>query len=158
MPAVFAALVLAVALAPASARAAEWDAIVPGKSTPDVVRRQLGEPSTRTTQKVEGYDTMQWVYEGARAQRGIKRVSVDFGLLTDRGFRAEIVRAITIEPVPGIFTRVNIERGWGVPQRIGKDGETPLFFYETGLIVMFDKEGETAERMIFTPPQPHRRD
>jgi hypothetical protein len=140
------------------APAAEWNAITPGTSTLQVVRAQLGEPSTKQTLKVEGYDTVQWVYEGARAPRGLRRVLVDFGLLTPGGYRAEVVRVLTLEPAPGMFTQRTIEVGWGPPNRIGKQGDTPVMFYEAGLLVLLDGEGRVAQRMIFTPPQPPSRD
>ena len=47
-----------------------------------------------------------------------------------------------------------MERGWGIPNRVGKDGQTPVFYYESGLLVLFDKDGWMAMSMVFTPPQP----
>ena len=86
--------------------------------------------------------------------RGLQRLVVDFGLLTGAGYRANVVRTMRLEPVPGVFTRDTVLIGWGTPQRAGKDGETPVFFYQDGLIVYFDKEGWVAARLLFTPPQP----
>jgi hypothetical protein len=153
------AIVLALVCVVVSAQACaeEWDTIAPGKSTVDAVRAQFGDPTKQTTQKLEGYDTTQWIYEGERAPRGIVRLVVDFGLLTDSGYRPDTVRALTIEPAAGVFTRDFVEIGWGVPSRVGKQGDTPVFFYEKGLLVEFDKEGWLAERMTFTPPQPPAR-
>jgi hypothetical protein len=134
--------------------AAEWGAIAPGRSTKDAVRERFGPPSRSTPMKVEGYDTMQWVYEADRAPRGVRRLTVDFGLLTSSGYQPDIVRVLTLEPTPEIFTRPTVVAGWGEPARVGKEGDTPLFYYEDGLIVMFDREGWIAEKLIFTPPQP----
>ena len=150
-------LVAAVALAMAAvapAFAAEWGSIVPGTSTTESVRARFGQPTRQATQKVDGYDTTEWLYEGERAPRGLQRLVVDFGLLTGAGYRANVVRTMRLEPVPGVFTRDTVLIGWGTPQRAGKDGETPVFFYQDGLIVYFDKEGWVAARLLFTPPQP----
>jgi hypothetical protein len=137
-----------------TAEAAEWGAIVPGHTTQQAVRAQYGEPSNRATQKVDGYDTTEWVYEGARAPRGIRRLIVEFGLLTPAGYRAEVVRVMRLEPAPGVFTRPLVERGWGIPDRVGKERDAPLFYYDSGLVVLFDKDGWVAVSMVFTPPQP----
>ena len=145
------AAVLAVA---GGAGAAEWGTIVPGQTTQEAVRARYGEPSKRGAQKVDGYDTTEWVYEGARAPAGIRRLVVEFGLLTPGGYRPEIVRVLRLEPGPGVFTRPLVERGWGPPDRVGKERDTPLFFYESGLLVLFDKDGWLAVSMVFTPPQP----
>jgi hypothetical protein len=136
--------------------AAEWGAIVPGTSTKETVRAQYGEPSKTEPGKVEGYDTMQWVYEGDRAPHGIRRMAVDFGLLTGSGFRAEVVRLFKLNPSPGVFTRNTVLTGWGPPARLGKEGDAEVFFYDEGLIVWFGKDGWLAQEMVFTPPQPHR--
>jgi hypothetical protein len=106
------------------------------------------------SQKLEGYDTAQWIYEGDQAPRGMRRVTIDFGLLTPQGYRADVVRVMRIEPRPGVFTRATVLAGWGVPQRVGKDKDADVLFYESGLIVYFEKAGERVETMIFTPPQP----
>jgi hypothetical protein len=149
------ALVLAIVCASVlPARAAEWGAISPGRSTKDAVRERFGQPTKSTAMKVEGYDTMQWVYEGERAPRGVRRLTVDFGLLTPSGYQPDTVRVLTLEPTPEVFTRPTVVAGWGEPSRVGKEGDTPLFYYEEGLIVMFDRAGWIAEKMIFTPPQP----
>jgi hypothetical protein len=138
--------------------AAEWGTIAPGTTTLEAVRKRYGEPTRRSTQKVEGYDTTEWVYEGERAPRGIRRATVEFGLLTDSGFKPDIVRLLRLEPASGVFTRTTVLRGWGRPSRVGKEGDAPLFYYETGLIVLFDKDGWMARRMLFTPPQPPARE
>jgi hypothetical protein len=134
--------------------AAEWGAIVPGVSNKETVRQRFGEPTKSTAMKVEGYDTVQWLYEGDRAPRGVRRMTVDFGILAVPGYQPDTVRVLTLEPVPLVFTRPTVLAGWGQPERVGKEGETPLFYYQEGLIVMFDREGWDAQRLIFTPPQP----
>lgn len=134
--------------------AAEWGTIDPGRSTMEAVRAQYGGPTRATTRKVEGYDAAQWVYEGAQAPAGIRRLTVDFGLLTPAGYRPALVRALTLEPKPGVFTRETVLTGWGEPSRVSAAGQPKSFFYESGLIVLFDAEGWQVESMLFTPPQP----
>ncbi len=44
---------------------------------------------------------MQWVYEGARAPGGIKRMTVDFGLLTPQRLQADAgARSSASSPSP----------------------------------------------------------
>jgi hypothetical protein len=136
-------------------QAAEWGTIVPGESTLKAVQARFGAATRAATQKVEGYDTVQWIYEGTRAPAGMKRMVVDFGLLTPAGYRGEIVRALRLEPKPGIFTRALVLAGWGRPSGRTPEGHLPpTFFYEIGLLVSFDKAGEDAQALVFTPPQP----
>jgi hypothetical protein len=52
---------------PAVASAEEWGNITPGVSTIEQVRSHFGAPSKETRAKVEGYDTITWVFEEARA-------------------------------------------------------------------------------------------
>jgi hypothetical protein len=136
------------------AAAADWGQIIPGETTQAVVRGRYGEPVTRSTQKTEGYDTEQWVYEGARAPAGIAKMTVDFGLLAPSGFQKDIVRTFRLEPKPEIFSRRLVLDGWGVPGRVGKEGNLDFFLYKEGLLVYFDPGGEHAIALIFTPPQP----
>ena len=147
-------LLLVFLAVPLVAGAAEWGSIVPGETTQEVVRARYGEPTRRAAQKIDGYDTTEWVYDGARAPRGIRRLVLEFGLLTAAGYRPDVVRVLRLEPAPGMFTRALIERGWGVPNRVGKDRDTPVYFYESGLVVLFDTEGWMAVSMVFTLPQP----
>lgn len=148
------ALAIGALVVPAGpAAAAEWDTIAPGRSTAEQVRAQLGEPSKKTTQKVEGYDTTEWMYEGDRAPRGIRRLVVELGILTPQGFRPDTVRVLRLEPVPGVFNRRSVLVGWGEPTGVGNEGDQPTFFYKEGLIVVFEKEGWRAVRLIFMPPQ-----
>lgn len=148
-----ATLMLAVAL-PVAALASEWGTIIPGTSTMDGVRAQYGGPTKSETQKTDNYDTTSWVYEGAQAPVGLLRMVVDFGILQASGYRRDIVRSFRIEPKPGVFHRRMVLAGWGAPERVGKQGETEVFYYAEGLVVMFDKEGFDARTLVFTPPQP----
>jgi hypothetical protein len=134
--------------------AEEWGTVIPGETTIDAVRARFGEPTRSQSVKVEGYDTTEWVYEGTRAPRGIRRLTIDFGLLTPAGYRPDLVRIMRLEPNPGIFTRSTVLMGWGTPTRMGKDKDRPIFFYQDGLLVEFDKDGWLALVMTFTPPQP----
>ena len=43
--------------------------------------------------------------------------------------------------------------GWGIPSAAGESGGRPTFFYEEGLVVIFDPQGVNAENMSFTLPQ-----
>jgi len=148
-------LVLALVLAWAtSARAAEWQTIRPGDSTQEAVRGQFGQPSKVTSQKVEGYDSTQWLYEGEQAPRGITRMTIDFGLLTPKGYRADIVRTMQLQPKFGVFTRQTVVMGWGSPQGIKTEAGADSIFYLSGLIVRFDKDNWHVTSMLFTPPQP----
>lgn len=142
-------------LAPAvPARGAEWGTIVPGASTTDSTRALYGQPTKTQAQKVEGYDTTQWVYEGAKAPAGILRLTVDFGLLTAAGYQKDVVRSFRLDPKPGVFNRTLVLDGWGTPAKVGRDGEFEIFVYEQGLLVYFDTQGWLVQTMIFTPPQP----
>ena len=105
----------------ALAEGADWGTIEPGKSTMDNVRARFGAPTRTTTQKTDGYDTAQWLYEGAQAPTGARRLTVDFGILTPQGYRADVVRLMRLEAKPGIFNRTLVLNGWGAPERFGKD-------------------------------------
>jgi hypothetical protein len=118
------------------------------------VRRQFGQPTRVTSQKLEGYDTAQWLYEGEQAPRGMLKVTVDFGLLTPQGYKADVVRSMLLEPRPGIFNRETILSGWGTPDAVDKEGTTPVFKYLGGLFVYFDKEGWLAQRLFFVHMSP----
>jgi len=133
--------------------AGQWGGIEPGESTMTAVRNLRGAPSRTTTQKVEGYDTAEWTYEDAKAPAGIRRMTIDFGLMTPRGYQAALVRLLKLEPKPGAFDRNAITAGWGAPDGVGKDGEVEFFFYKEGLFVYFDKDGVGVVSMVFTPPQ-----
>lgn len=146
-----AALVAAVA---GSAAAADWGTIIPGESTQEAVRARYGAPTRTLSQKVEGYDTVQWVYDGAQAPVGLRRMIVDFGLATPGGYRPQVVRTFRIEPKHGVFSRATILSGWGSPTRLGTEGEAPVYFYQEGLVVYFDKQGQMATLMVFLPRQP----
>jgi hypothetical protein len=151
--AVAVAAALIAAAGPDAARAASWSTIEPGVSTQEDVRGRFGPPSRESQKKVDGYDTMDWVYEGGRAPSGIIRMTVEFGLLTPQGYKANSVRALRLEPKPMIFGRNTIVDGWGVPERMAEQGDRDVFLYESGLIVTFDKDGASATSMVFMVPQ-----
>jgi len=147
-------IAFALALVTAIAEAAEWGGIKPGDSTLETVRSRYGPPSNTKTEKTDGYDTAQWVYEEPRAPAGIQRLVVDFGLLVGGVFRPQVVRAFRLEPKPGIFTLATVLAGWGEPSRSSPVGELPRWIlYENGLVVYFDKEGRQVESMLFVLPQ-----
>jgi hypothetical protein len=146
-------LALLLALAGA-AGAADWGGIEAGVSTVEQVRAGQGAPSRETRAKLEGYDTLQWVYEEDRAPAGIKRMVVDFGLLTPSGYKPSVVRVLTLEPKPGVFNRVIVVNGWGLPDGLDSEGALTRFYYKIGLVVTFNTESGEALSMSFTPPQP----
>jgi hypothetical protein len=143
-----------VALLAAPVAAADWGQIKPAATTQQEVRARYGAPTRETPQKIESYDVVQWVYEGARAPAGIIKMIIDFGLLTPSGYRKEVVRTFRLEPKLDIFNRKLILDGWGPPSRIGKEGDSEFFLYEEGLLVYFGKDTREVTVLIFTPPQP----
>ena len=140
-----------------AATGAEWGTIVPASSTMESVRAQFGGPTRTEAEKVEGYDTTSWIYEGAQAPAGMTRMVVDFGLLQAGGFQRNLVRSFRLEPHPGVFTRDTILTGWGRPTGVSKEGGSDSFYYEDGLLIIFDKEAWSAVSMVFTLPQPSDR-
>jgi hypothetical protein len=149
------ALLLVLALIAVPAAASDWGGIEPGVTTVDQVRDRYGQPSKETRPKIEGYDTLQWVYEGDQAPAGIARMTVDFGLLVAGGYKPSLVRLLTLEPKPLMFGKSTVIQGWGIPDAIAdnKDGTSTLI-WKDGLLVHFDKEGKDSVSMIFSMPQP----
>ncbi len=147
------AAILACALA-APAGAAEWGGVIPGATIMDAVRAQYGGPTRTENQKTDGYDTASWTYEGPQAPKGMKRMVIDFGLVSAGQFRREVVRTFRLEPNLGAFDRRTILAGWGTPTRAGREADADIFVYAEGLIVYFEKDDFRPRLMIFTPPQP----
>jgi hypothetical protein len=143
----------ALVLGAGAAGAEQWGGIEPGESTMAVVKSLRGTPTRTAKQKVDGYDTEEWVYEDAKAPAGIRRLTVDFGLVTASGYRPDLVRSLKLDPKPGAFDKESITTGWGAPAGIGKEGEVDFFFYKEGLFVYFAKDGHGVATMTFTPPQ-----
>lgn len=135
------------------AHALEWGLIDPGHTAMDAVRARYGEATRTSTQKVDEYNTTQWVYEGEQAPVGMVRMVVDFGLLTPQGYRPQIVRSVLLHPKPGTFTRALVVQGWGAPTAVGAQSGAPAYMYEEGLFVSFDQEGWDVTTMLFTPRQ-----
>jgi hypothetical protein len=151
------ALVLAASLlGPAGAQGEEWGAIDPGTTTLEQVRARYGVPSKETRAKTEGYDTIEWIYEGPRAPTGLQRMIVDYGLLTPEGYKPTVVRVLRLEPKPNIFGKNTVVQGFGVPDGVSRQNDQERFFYKTGLVVIFDKEGNNAVLLDFTPAQSDR--
>jgi hypothetical protein len=147
------ALVVAGLLA-GPAAAEEWGGIEPGVTTIEQVRARYGAPSKETRAKVEGHDTIQWTFEGARAPGGVQRLTVDYGLLTPQGYKQTVVRAFQLEPKPKIFGKNTVAQAYGPPDAIAMQNEQETFFYKSGLVVIFTKDGTDTVMMTFTPPQP----
>jgi hypothetical protein len=147
------ALVLLLAAGPVAA--ADWGGIYPGTTSVEQVRARYGAPSNESRPKVEGYDTLQWVYEGDRAPAGMVRMTIDFGILTAAGYKPNVVRLLTLEPKPAIFGRNTVIQGWGIPDGIAdnKDGSATLVWND-GLLAVFDKDRENARALVFSVPQP----
>src|SRR5215510_2659278 len=149
------ALMLARAVAaPMATQASSWAGIEPGETTLEQVRERYGAPSKETKQKTEGYDTTTWVYEGAKAPVGMNRMIIDMGMLKPEGFKPELVRVFVLEPRPTIFPMQAIVDGWGLPTAAGDQNGFPTMLYESGLIVVFEREGQFASTMTFIVPQP----
>ena len=152
------ALALAALLAlPALAPAADWGGIDAGVSTLEQVRERYGAPSKETRAKVEGYDTVEWIYEGPRAPAGLIRMVVYIGLLTPAGYKPNVVRVLRLEPKPRIFLRQTVVNGWGLPDGQAKEGGQATYYYKVGLLVTFEKDDQDDENVVFmnfTPPQP----
>lgn len=142
-----------IALGPQFAVAGQWGGIEPGESTMATVRGARGSPTRTTAQKVDGYDTAQWIYEDAKAPGGIRRMTIEFGLVTPAGYRSDLVRTLKLEPKPGAFDKSMVTTGWGLPSGVGKDGNVEFFFYQEGLFVYFAPDGQAVLSMVFTPPQ-----
>jgi hypothetical protein len=150
-----AGLVLAALLAgPAGAPAEVWGGIVPGLTTIVQVRARHGAPSMEPRAKEQGHDSIQWVFEGARAPGGVERLTVDYGLLTPQGFKQTVVRAFRLEPKPRVFGKNTVAQAWGPPDAISSLNDQETFFYKSGLVVIFTKDGNDTVLMTFTPPQP----
>jgi hypothetical protein len=137
-----------------SASAEGWGGIEPGVTTIEQVRARYGTPSKETHAKVEGYDTTEWVYEDTRAPGGIQKMTVGFGLLTPQGYKPPLVRVLRLEPKTMVFGRATVIQAFGVPDGMTTQNDQAIFFYQSGLIVTFDKEGDEAVLLSFTPPQP----
>ena len=144
----------ALVLGGGAAQAEQWGGIEPGETTMAVVKSLRGTPTRTAKQKVDSYDTEEWVYEDAKAPAGIRRLTVDFGLVTPAGYRPDLVRSLKLDPRPGAFDKESVLTGWGAPAGVGKDGEVDFFFYKEGLFVYFAKDGHGVATMTFTPPQP----
>ena len=136
-----------------AAVAEQWGGIEPAESTMAVVKGLRGTPTRTAKQKVDGYDTEEWVYEDAKAPAGIRRLTVDFGLVTPAGYRPDLVRSLRLDPKPGAFDKESITTGWGPPAGLGKEGDVDFYFYKEGLFVYFAKDGHGVATMTFTPPQ-----
>jgi hypothetical protein len=151
--ALVAAMLVAAAAAPAAAL--DWGGLAPGMTTMEQVRTLYGQPTRTRTEKVEGFDTTEWVYEGPKAPAGIRKLTVEFGMKIEERFRPGVVRAVRLEPKPGAFNRSTVLTGWGRPSMVKtEEGRETAHFFAEGLVVYYDKDGWTATMMLFTPPQP----
>jgi hypothetical protein len=134
--------------------AEEWGGVTPGVSTQESVAGRYGSPSRELRQKLEGHDTTQWIYEDEKAPPGMIRMTVDFGLLSQKGYEPRAVRSFLLEPRPGVFFKRHILEGWGSPNRAGSQNERLVFVYQSGLVVFFGADGESVVSMLFAIPQP----
>lgn len=146
-------LIASVAGASPRVHALDWGLIDPGHTTMEAVRGRYGDATRSSTQKIDGYDSTQWVYEGGQAPVGMERMVVDFGLLTPEGYRPQIVRSFLLHPRPGTFNRSLVIQGWGEPTGVGEQSGSPAFMYEEGLFVSFDQHAWDVRMMLFTPRQ-----
>jgi hypothetical protein len=146
-------LILVAGTAP-GALAAQWGNIEPGVTTMEEVRDLYGRPTRETRALVDGYDARKWIYERSQAPEGLVRLTVDFGLLVKGTYEPSVARLVTLDPKPLIFVRKTVIDGWGLPDREGLMEGLPTFIYQEGLFAMFQKDGESAVRLIFSIPQP----
>ena len=65
-----------------------------------------------------------------------------------------MVRLLRLEPKSKIFGRNTVIQAWGVPDGMSKQNEMDVFFYRSGVLVNFDKEGDEATLITLTLPQP----
>ena len=136
------------------ADAADWGTIVPLESTTESVRAVYGQPSSASTTKVDGRETVEWTYEGESVPRGMIRMVVQFGVLRPEGYQADRVRTFRLEPKPGVFSRRQVLVAWGKPDQGGLQDGVPFMVYKSGLTVYFDKDVLYAVSMWFTAPRP----
>jgi len=135
--------------------AADWDQLVPAKTTQPQVRERLGAPTRTEVVKLDGFDTDRWTYDGAKAPPGVTRLVVEFGLKDARGYRREVLRAFRMEPKPGVFHKGILAKGWGDPDRVGRDGGREVFVWASGLVAYFDTPEDIDPRLLlFGVPQP----
>ncbi len=146
--------VVATLALPRAAAAAEWNGIVPGVTSADVIRARYGPPSKETKQRVDDYDTVEWTYEGERAPGGFHQMVIEFGILLPSGYSPNTVRVMRLDPRRFIFTKDMVVSGWGEPDRATTENDRDIFFYTSGLVVTFDKDGVMATSMYFTVKQP----
>jgi hypothetical protein len=132
----------------------DWGGIVPAETTTGGVRLKYGAPTRTRKEIVEAYDTTQWIYEGPQAPSGIRRMVVDFGLLTPGGYKADLVRSLRLEPSVSTFNRAIVLEGWGTPSSVSREKDYDVYFYREGLFVYFKPNGSDIDFMLFTPPQP----
>jgi hypothetical protein len=135
-------------------RAESWGGITPGESTRAQVQALFGAPSREQTVVEEGRSAVEWIYMGERAPRGLTRMAVSFGLLRGGRFEPDVVRALTLEPRPHVFSLRAITNGWGQPDAIGTHeatGRPSLQFKKAGLLVILDRTGAWAELLLLGP-------
>ena len=105
--------VVATLALPRAAAAAEWNGIVPGVTSADVIRARYGPPSKETKQRVDDYDTVEWTYEGERAPGGFQKMVLEFGILLRSGYSPNTVRVLQLDPRRFSFTKDMVVSGWG---------------------------------------------
>lgn len=135
-------------LAAAPAVAADWDLLVPAKTAQPQVRERFGAPTRTEVVKIEGFDTDRWTYEGAQAPPGVIRMVVEFGLKDERGYRREVLRAFRLEPRTGVFHKGILAKGWGDPDRLGREGEAEIWVWESGLVAYFKTPEDVDPTML----------
>jgi hypothetical protein len=147
-------LVIGALALPRVTAAAEWNGIEPGVTKAEAIRARFGVPSKEAKQKVDGYDTFEWTYEGERAPSGFHKMTVEFGILLPSGYSPATVRVLRLDPRRFIFTKDMVVSGWGEPDRATIENDRDIFFYTSGLVVTFDTQGVMATSMFFTVKQP----
>ncbi len=135
----------------------------------DAVRKRYGKPTQATTQKVDGYDSAQWVYEEAEAPTGMDQDDRRVRHPHPDGLVPQIVRSLLLHPKPGMFNRQLVVQGWGPPTATGEQSGSPAYLYEDGLFVVVRRggvggeddalraEAEASAARIRSPSAPARR-
>jgi hypothetical protein len=134
-----------------------WGGIRPGQTTAREVEARYGRPTRERAVTEGGRTGAEWTYMGERAPKGLDRMVVGLGLLGSDGFRADVVRGLTLYPKPQVFTVEMIVAGWGAPDGIGTDQQTgrSILRYETkAILVVLDATETWAEIMVFALEKP----
>ncbi|MFZ5469537.1 MAG: hypothetical protein ACOZIN_08880 [Myxococcota bacterium] len=139
------------ACGPSWARA--WNGIEPGVSTRHDVVKKFGEPSKVVS--AEGRETL--AYSKAKAIRGTTQAQFRVDTATQKVARIDVFPSTTVD-------REAIEESYGGACPDGPKPKTPCYVKKTtpdqrtyfhyvqiGLVVFFQKDGQTVQSIVFQP-------